>query len=183
MHIRKTILLAIFSFITLCVSIGVFIFFFQAIENKNIHTQAVLSTLENKIAEKNNTSILLRKIKKVNEVKQDIENHFVDTSHINIFVDSLEKLGTSANTSLKVTDVALSESDPNIVTVKVSIQGSFAHVSQAIALLENIEYHVHVKEIYLSKQITAPVVDAKGKVTTPGFTSWEAKVSFVVLTS
>lgn len=183
MHITKTVLLSIVSFLTLCICISVFVFFFRAIENKNTHTQAVLSTLENKIAQKSNTDLLAKKIKKVNDVKQSIDDHFVDTSRINTFVDSLEALGVQGGTKLKVTDVSASESDQNNIGVKVTIDGSFANVSQTIALLENIPYHIHITGLYLSKQVVPAVLDAKGKVTTQASVEWQGKVSFVVLTS
>lgn len=181
MHIRPTFLILSVASLVLCLSVGVFIFFFKAIENKNQHTSAVLTTLKDKISQKEDTNILVKKIQEVDKIKESVLPHFVDSSRINVFVDGLENLGVDTGTKIKVTDVSVSTNDTNSILVKISINGSFAKVAQTIALLENSRYQVHMTNMYINKHLTAAVLDAKGKVITPESREWQADLSFSVM--
>jgi Tfp pilus assembly protein PilO len=183
MNKNKSTLIFYLSILTALLTVGVFIFFFRIIKNKNEHTSAVLTVLENKIIKKENINTLEKKVAELEATRQAIEGYFVNSNNIDSFINYLEKLGTSARTQLEVENVEISTVEKNTVLVKLSVKGTFTDVMQTVTLIENIPYQIHFTSVYLSKNtqsVTSKVGD-KEKVTTTSV--WQADVSFKILSS
>jgi hypothetical protein len=154
MKLKKTILILILSVIIFLVVSGLLVFFFNVIKNKNIHTNATLITLENKINEKEKEKILKQRISEVENTNQNLKNHYLNPEEIDTFVTYLENMGNNINTKIAFKNVEVSEKDKTI-NFKILITGSFSHVVQAIELLENAPYQINISQVFLNKSISA----------------------------
>lgn len=183
MHKSHTKLIFYLSILTALLALVVAVFFFRVIKNKNEHTSAVLTILENKINKKANISALEKKIAEVEVTREVINSYFVNSSEIDSFIGYLEKLGTSVGTKLEVKSVAISTDEKNTVLGQLSIEGTFANVMQTITLLENIPYQIHITSVYLNKNIQSVTTEIKGKTIVTEKSVWQADVSFKILSS
>lgn len=183
MNKPRTTLVFYMSILTMILAVGAFVFFFKVIKNKNHHTSAVLTTLQNKINRKENIETLEKKIVEVEATREVINSYFVDSNHIDSFINYLEKLGTSVGTELAVKSVEISSSETNTVLGEISIKGSFSDVMKTTALLENIPYQIHITSLYLNKDIQTVTTEVKGKKVVTTSSVWQADIAFKVLSS
>lgn len=179
----KTTIIFTLSLIVALLSISVFVFFIKVIQNKNIHIQAVYATLEEKVIQKSQTDVIKKNNDFIKQSQERINSHFVDTTDISVFIGYLESIGTAGGTTLSVDNIENPATDEKIVTVKVSIIGSFSNTMRTIRMLEHIPYKIHFEYIYLNKYIpTQNPTDLTKKVVIPP-SSWETQLSFDVLTA
>ncbi len=179
----RTILILIISIITTILVICLFVFFLKIIKNKNEHTSAVLSTLEQKMKEKENTAMFSEKITEIKSIQSSIDSHFVDPNEIDVFVGYLENIGIRTGVNVLVKNIEIPLKTKNVISCKLSIVGNFQGVAKTIALLENIPYQVNVTQMYINKE-TMPLSNEEiksGKVI--GSSSWQADISFNILSS
>ena len=165
----KTILYLTFSFIIAISSILLFIYFMRVIKNKNEHISVVTATLAEKEKEKQDSITFAKKIAEIKTYQDSINGHFVDTKKIDMFVDYLEKVGTTLNSKISTKGIEMSTKNDGMISVKISITGSFSEVMKTISYLENIPYEINVTQIFFSKN------------TTPAAPAWQADVSFDIL--
>ncbi len=161
------------SIITVLLSVGAFVFIFKIIANKNEHTSAVIATLNQKIINKENNSALANKITEIENTKKIIDSYFVDTNHIDTFIEYLEGLGSGFGVVTKVKNFEVLQNDKSILAVDLSSDGSFADVMRIIKLIENSPYQTRIKRVSLTK---AP--DTQTEVSL-----WQVNISFNILTS
>jgi len=179
---HKTTILFYLSIFTAILAVGVFIFFINVIKNKNRHTSAVLTTLEDKINQKENIATLEKKLIELEETRQDIDSHFVNSSQIDSFISYLEELGVDAGAEVEVKSVEIAKEE-NTIIGQLSARGTFTNVMEVVNLIEIIPYQIHVTSIYLNKSTESGATDdpSKGKVSGPS--TWQADVSFKILSS
>jgi hypothetical protein len=166
--------------------VGIFIFFIRVIKNKNEHTSVVSSTLEGKMKDKENATFFAEKITEIKTIQDSINSHFVDPEKIDTFVGYLEDIGSNIGSIVVVKNIDIPQKSKNLISIKLSINGTFQNVIKTINILENIPYQVNITQIYLNKDIkdSTPIVDVKGKVikeisvTIP---TWQADVYFNIL--
>lgn len=183
MHKPRTTLVFYMSILTMLLAVGSFVFFFKVIKNKNHHTSAVLTTLQSKINKKENIETLEKKIVEVEATRKVINGYFVDSNHIDSFINYLENLGTNTKTELVVKSVEISSSEANTVLGQVSIKGGFADVMRTTTLLENIPYQIHITSLYLNKDIQTVTTEVKGKTVVTTSSVWQADIAFRILSS
>ena len=171
---KKNYSILILSIIVTLASILLLIFFLKVIENKNKHASAVLITLEEKFKEKEDSIILADKISEIKALQDFVSNYFIDKDKIDTFVDYLEKIGPIFNSEISVLSIEVLEKDKNIISVKLSIVGTFSSVIRTIAYVENIPYQINIEQVYLNK-------DRKGSIKNTSI--WQADVSFNILTT
>lgn len=181
MQKNRTTILFIISIIATLLSVGVFVFFFKVIKNKNEHTAVVMTTLEDKVLEKKNASELVKKMTQVDTIKSTLNGYFVDSASIDSFVNYLESLGVNSNTIVSVKSVEVSKTESNILLVQLSTEGNFSNVMQTVKLLENMPYKVSIQQIFFNKNTKVVTDAAQPKEKPKEISDWEANVSFSVL--
>ena len=82
---NRTILILILSIVTTLLALGTLIFFFRMVKNKNQHTSALLTTLANKMYQKQNAQALTKKMADIEETRSTINSYFVDSKEIDSF--------------------------------------------------------------------------------------------------
>jgi hypothetical protein len=186
----RTNLIFLLSLATALLCLGTVFFFLHVISDKNEHSSDVLATLENKIEQKNDVSLVHKQVAEIQADDDMVTSHFVDPTKINAFVDYLGAFGTNTNTQIAVKDIKLAPKDKNSIITSISIVGAFSDVEKSITLLENDTYQIHITNLTLGENApaaTPPVpttLKSKGAVPPPvSLPIWEADISFSVLSS
>ena len=182
MYKNRTTLTLIISSIVMIISIITLIFFFKIIANKNTHTSAVLTTLAEKMAKKNNIEVVRNKINEVDQTKNLISNYFVDSSKIDSFIDYLEKLGSSVGTEVKVENFETTN-NKNSLSVRVTCLGTFSGIMNTILLLENAPYEIHITRASINQQLQPTSSTNDKPIKKSSAPMWQANISFTILTS
>lgn len=183
MKISKDILMFALSIVVSIVSLVVLIFFFRTIDNKNKHTSAVMTTLAEKVSQKDNMQVLIEKINKFSEMDETINSYFVNSKEVDLFLNYIEGLGQETGVTLKVNNFEISPTQKNLLSVKVSTKGSFSNTMRTLLLIENAPYKVNVTRTFIEQQSEFFNPDPKDlqKQTTSSF--WKSEISFNVLIS
>ena len=174
----------VFSIIATIASILLFIFFLRVIDNKNKHINAVLSTLGEKLREKENAIIFTGKVAEIKTLQDSINSHFVNPDQIDTFVSYLEKVGADLGSQVSVESIEVPEKNKNIIAVRLSVKGTFEKVTKTVTYLENIPYQISITQIYLNenvKDVTQYNPSAKDQIKSSNTPMWQADVSFNVL--
>jgi hypothetical protein len=177
-NIKKihTTFFLIFSIITLIAVALLFTFFFKAIKNKNEHISIAVTTLEEKMKEKENAILNASKVTEIKEIQSTINGYFVDPNKIDTFVDYLEKIGLNLGSNLLVNNIEIPPNTKNTISFKISITGTFQNVMRTVTLIENIPYQINVTRVYFNKKEKASIPDENVKPLI-----WQADVSFNIL--
>lgn len=188
MRENSTIAMFYLSILAVIFAVGILVFLFKVIENKNAHTSKVLATLSEKMTEKENITGLSKKIAEIQNTQKKVKAYLVDPNQVDTFVEYLEKIGSDTDTELSVKTINTLESVPDKIFINISVRGAFANVMWALAVLENAPYQVNITRAYLNKELTqAPPVmqDAKGKpkASVPVPSAWRADIDFNILSS
>lgn len=178
---NKITLILIFSIIATTLSVGLFVFFFKIIENKNQHISVVLTTLGEKEKEKEDAIIFSEKVVEIETLNNSINSHFVYSNKIDTFVNYLEEIGSGIGSGVSVKSIEKSVKIKNTIIFKLSIIGTFQEVMKTIILLENIPYQVNISQVYLNKNSIKATGNDDVSDKTNGVTNWQADISFNIL--
>ncbi len=181
---NKTILILISSIIATILAICLFIFFMKVIKNKNEHTSVVLSTLENKMKEKEESMIFAEKVTEIKSLQDSINSHFLDPNKVDTFVGYLEEIGSNLGSSVSVKSIEVPSKTKNIISVKILVSGTFQEAMETISYLENIPYQLDITQIYLNKDMGENSQDSPGTISQSEVSKmpiWQADISFNIL--
>lgn len=179
-----TTLIFIFSILISILAICLFIFFLKVIRNKNEHASVVLTTLEEKMKEKENAIMFSKKVAETKSLQDSINSHFVDPNKMDIFVSYLEEIGSSLGSLVVVNSIEIPPKTQNIISFQLSISGTFQKVMETVTFLENIPYQISITQVYLNKDIIQTTQGDVKTITPVKITSlptWQADVSFNVI--
>lgn len=158
---NHTTFILITSILTAMITAGVFIYILKIIENKNQHVSVILSTLQEKMAEKDNAIMFNEKIAEIDRINKSITDRFVDQNKIDEFVSYLEEIGVSTDSEVVVKNIEIPSED--VLALKLSITGTPKNVIRAITVLENIPYQVEIISVSLNEEIEKPEEEKKQK--------------------
>ncbi len=182
---NKTNLILILSTSLLVAFIVFFFYFFNVIKNKNKHTSVVISTLTEKISEKEKLSVLEKKMAELGDINKKINNYLVNPSNIDSFVEYLENTGLNNGVELIVKSVEIEKTEKNKILISVYMTGSFSNVIKVISLLENAPYNIKINSLSLMKEIEKNVIDSTAKnikgVIPVIKSTWQSSITFSVL--
>jgi hypothetical protein len=183
---NQTTYTLIFSIFVGILAICLFVFFLRVIKNKNIHTSAVLSTLENKMQDKEDALKFSEKIAEIKTLEDSMNSRFLDPEKIDTFVNYLEKIGQDIGSILLVNNIEIPTKIKNKILFRVSIEGKFGEVIRTITLLENIPYQINITQVYINKNMKKQIQkeDENGKlIMIEEEPKWQADVFFSILSS
>jgi hypothetical protein len=174
----------IFSIIITILAIGIFIFFYKVIENKNQHASAVITTLQEKMKEKDDSITFAEKVAEIKTLQTSVNNHFVDPNTIDTFVNYLEEMGSNLGSQTSVKDIQIPDKIKNTIVINLLITGTFNNVMRTITYLENIPYRINITDMYLNKNIeqqSGDLLATGAKNKTPTISTWQADITFSIL--
>lgn len=182
-----TTYLLIFSAIVTILAVGLFVFFYKIIENKNLHASTVLTTLQGKMKEKEDAILFAEKVAEIKSLQNSVNGYFVDSNKIDTFVNYLEDIGPNFGTEVTVKNIEIPPKTKNTIIFDVAVSGTFKGVMKTITFLENILYKVNITQIYLNKDVVEQSQQTMGtdgaiiKEKVPSTQTWQADVSFNIL--
>jgi hypothetical protein len=156
----------------------------NVIKNKNQHTSVVLTTLQDKITEKENYRINASKIEETKLIQDSMNNYLVDKDKIDVFVGYLENIGVDFSSIVSVKSIEVSKEDSDLILVRLSVNGTFSNVINTINLIENIPYQINITKIYLNKDTRLSFQESRNTVQkqkTSKTPEWQADISFSIL--
>lgn len=180
---NKTILIFTLSFLTNILVVGLFVFCLQIIKNKNQHISVVTATIQEKMQQKENATLFAEKVTEIQTLKESIDKYFMDSNKVDLFVGYLEDISVTTGAEVSVRGIEVSKEDSSNISFKLSIVGSFQDVMESIGFLENIPYQVDISQVYLNKNIDQELVNANNKTILSKISTWQADVSFNILSS
>lgn len=162
------------------------VYFYKVIGNKNKHISAVVSTLNAKETERKNINALNARMIELGDMNKRIGGYLVSTSEADRFVEYLEDMGVSNNTTLSVKSVEIPKNEKNKIALMIEMKGSFENITKIIALIENAPYNISINSLYLNKEILVDteVNNTQGKIKeiiVPTKSLWQASLSFTVV--
>lgn len=169
------------------------VYFYKVIGNKNRHISAVISTLENKMKEKEGINALNARMIELNEMNKKVGNYLANTSQIDTFVEYLEGMGVSNDVELSVKSVEIPKNEKNKIALTIDTKGSFQNILKVIALLENAPYNISITSLYFSKDLSSFLEDNNAdtlsdnktdktkEIIVPPKLLWQASLSFTVV--
>lgn len=183
MKTKSDILILSLSAAIALVALAVLIFFFKTIENKNKHTSVVLTTLADKVKQKENMKSLIEKVNKVSEMSDTINSYFVNSKEVDSFINYLENLGSSAGVELEVQNFDVSTISKDVLNVTISTKGSFSNTMKTLILIENAPYKINITKTFLDQGVESLNSDPKDPQKQTNTSFWRSEISFNVLTS
>jgi hypothetical protein len=181
---NHTILKLIFSIIVTILAIGLLVLFLRIIKNKDQNISIIISTLQEKMKEKDDAAIFAEKVTEIKLLQDSISGHFVDSNKIDTFVGYLEEIGSNLGAEVSVNNIEIPPKTKNLISLKLSISGTFEGVMKTITFLENIPYQINITQIYLNKEIQESVqvnIEDKKEDIIQSVPIWQADVSFNIL--
>ena len=104
-----------------------------------------------------------------------LESHFVQSSNVVPFLNTIEQLGPSVGATIQITAVDTG-TNKNQLIVSLVAKGSFEQIYKFLTLLENSPYEINFTSMDLHR-IVAPTVSTKNTQNT----EWEADFQIQLL--
>lgn len=134
------------SIVFLLFSCFVFIFLYKGINNNRNETQQLQTELQAEEAKRMEINSLENSIKNIGEDKDLLESHFIKSSNVVPFLNTLERLAINAGLKPEVTSVDISKDKSNLL-VLLKTTGEFSATYKFLLLLENSPYEIELSSV------------------------------------
>lgn len=162
---KKSLILSILFFVFSCF---VFIFLYREVNsNKDMSTLAQ-EKWQTEAINRDNAKSLINSIKVVAPERALLETHFVQSSDVVPFLDTIEKLSKEAGTKAEVISVDVAKNNPSLV-VEMKAVGTFESIYKLILLLENSPYDLEFVSANIQSSNTGYSVSKKNSQWTANF--------------
>jgi len=133
---KKILILSVIFFIFSCF---VFIFLYRMVNNNEEISQLAQEKWQTESTRKENTKSIVNLIKTIEPERALLETHFVQSSDVVPFLNTIEKLAAEVKAKAEVTSVDVENADSSLM-VQMEASGSFETIYKLIMLLENSPY-------------------------------------------
>jgi Tfp pilus assembly protein PilO len=184
MPLKRTYRIFFITLASALMSVFVFLFVFNMINNKNKHSVSVLTEIKSKNEQKDNIANLKKTVDETKEKEIVLSSYLVHSNNLDEFINFLEKEGDSISVPIEVLSVNAPNDTKNRLKVELKGTGTFEHVVRFIELIQNAPYQIKINYAYINKVIEPSPVD--GKPTTlvrQSGTVFEARLSFDVVST
>lgn len=131
----------IFSIIFFILAFVFFIYLYGVIKEKKEISQIAQEKWQEETTHRENAKSLASSIKAITSERILLETHFVPSSNIVSFLDTIEKLAENVGAKSEVSSVDMS-GDKSTLVVEMKAQGSFEIIYKLVTLLENSPYEL-----------------------------------------
>lgn len=129
------------SIIFFGLSCFIFIFLYRLVNNNKQTSQMMQEKLQTEMAHRESAKSLASSVKKVEQERVMLETHFVRSSDVVPFLDTIENLAKNVGTKSEVVSVDVSE-DLSSLVAQMRVSGSFEAIYKLVLLLENSSYEL-----------------------------------------
>ena|SRR3989344_8614367 len=133
---KKILILSIIFFIFSCF---VFLFLYKIINDNKKISQLAQEKWQTEDTRKENTKSIINLIKEIEPERILLETHFVQSSDVVPFLNTIEKLAAEVEAKVEVTSVNVENANSSLM-VEMEASGSFETIYKLIMLLENSPY-------------------------------------------
>lgn len=127
----------------LLLSFFVFIFIYKNIQENNQTFDTKEAELQQETSKKEELRSLARSLKMVEPERALLESHFIQSSDVVPFLDTVEKLALQVKAIAEVTSVDISPNNTSL-NVGVKATGTFESIYKFLTLLENSPYQLEI---------------------------------------
>lgn len=152
----------ILSVIFLIFSCSAFYFVYKKINDNKTESEKIQKEWQIETTRREEIKSLDKSVKIIDSDRILLESHFAQSSDIVPFLDTIEKLATSAKATSEVVSVDVAD-DKNTLVLDLKASGSFEAIYKFLTLLENSPYELDFTAVDIQRT-SAPVVSGK-KVT------------------
>jgi len=117
----------------------VFVYLYIIINNKKERSQLAQEKWQTEDVQRENTKFLANLIKEIEPERILLETHFVRSSDVVPFLDTIEKLAKEAGVKAEVVSVTPTKNNSSLM-VEMKALGTFGTIYKLITLLENSPY-------------------------------------------
>jgi archaellum component FlaF (FlaF/FlaG flagellin family) len=133
---KKSLILSIIFFIFFSF---VFVFLYKDINNKKEAIQTAQEKWQTEAIRRENIKFLIDSVKSIKIERTSLDTHFVQSSDVVPFLDTIEELAKNVGANAEVISVDVAK-DNLLLVVQMSTSGSFETIYKLILLLENSPY-------------------------------------------
>ena len=133
---KKILVLSVIFFIF---SVFVFLFLYRNINNNKEMSHLAQEKWQVEATNRENTKLLVSSIKAIEPERALLKTHFVQSSDVVPFLDTIEKLAKKVGAEAEITSVNLVKDNTSLM-VRMKASGNFGTIYKLILLLENSPY-------------------------------------------
>lgn len=133
---KKSLILSIIFFVFFSF---VFVFLYKDINNKKEAIQIAQEKWQTETTRRENIKFLIDSVESIKTEKTLLDSHFVQSSDVVPFLDTIEGLAKNVGANAEVISVDVVKDNSSLV-VQMSASGSFETIYKLILLLENSPY-------------------------------------------
>ena len=146
MQNRFKLISLVVSILVLILLCGIFFFLFKEIKNNIRISEERQTDLQKEIIRRGDIKNFNNSFKTIEADKILFETHFVQSSDIVTFLDTIEKMASSVGTSPEVSSLEVAK-DGNGLVLAMKNVGSFSQIYKFITLLENSPYELELTSV------------------------------------
>lgn len=135
---KKSLIFSIILF--LCVSF-IFVFLYREVDSKREILQQAQEKWHIETTHRENAKSLINSIETIKSERSLLETHFVQSSDVVPFLDTIEKLAKEIGVKAEIVSVDIDKNSSSLI-VEMKAQGSFEIVYKLIMLLEHSPYNL-----------------------------------------
>ena len=152
-----------------------FFLLYKKVNSNSVLAKQAEGDWQNEASRRDEIKLLNDSIKAIAAEKEQLETHFVKSSDVVPFLDTIEGLAPQANAKAEVTSVDMMENSSKLL-VGVKASGSFSSIYKFLMLLENSPYELEFVSMDIQNVIIQDVNTKGNKIS-----SWEANLKIKLL--
>jgi hypothetical protein len=169
---KISILISLIIFLCTCV---VFFLLYKQINQNNSKAEAGMVAWQAETQRRSDIAALNSSLSQVADDRTTLETHFVQSSDVVPFLNTIEQMGTPAGTNVQIISVETGTNNSELI-VDLKTTGTFSQIYKFLTLLENSSYEISFNSMKLSKTVIA-VTPTK----TPKIPQWEGDFEIQLL--
>ncbi len=163
------------AIVFLAAAISAFVWLEKEVAKNNQISRDRESEIAIEAIKKEEAKSLERTLKTIETERAILDNHFIKSSDVAIFLDMIENLAPEVNATAEVTQVDIAP-DNQSISVGLKADGTFEALYKFIRLIENSRYQIELTNMSMQKIGVVAAVPAEGteEVPTESTVKWSA---------
>jgi hypothetical protein len=153
----------------------VLLFFYREIKNNEKIAQQLAVNLQEENSKRNEIKTLNNYFQSIEKEKAQLETHFVQSSDVVPFLNTLENLASSVGTKTEVSSINLAKDNTGLI-VEMKNAGTFSETYKFITLLENAPYELEFLSVDMHGVVSQDSLEGGG-----GTNKWEALIKLKLI--
>jgi hypothetical protein len=153
-----------FSIVLLLLACSTFLFTYNQIKENNKLAQVAQVVWQTETTRREQAKTLDFSVKIIKKEREELNTHFIQSSNVVPFLDTIEKIASESGAKTEVTSVNISK-DNTELALDMKAVGSFQEIYKFLALLENSPYEIEFNLIDMQSQSMDSPSDPKIKIT------------------